>query len=289
MEEGILLSIKTRYANNIFNGTKKYEYRRKSIGYKNCNKKIYVYSSEEDKAIIGYIIIDEIISGDIDFIIKTTDASYEIKKYFDGCDKGYALKIGKIFKFNDPVYLKDIKIYDNKFNVPQFYRYIKKDEYIYKLLINKINEKKIDNINNYINDKDMFDELSNEIYNLTSFLGKTYINYKKWFYDKQINGCLEGKGNIFFIKNENNNIVAAFCVKNDLDEKKICTLYVDSNYRNMGYGSILFDKCFEYLGTNKPLITINKKHLSYFKYIINKYDFNLTNIIDNEYYFNENM
>ena len=60
MEPVLLMSIKTKYAKQIFQGIKKYEFRRKSIGEKNCNKKIYIYSSKDDKAIIGYIIIDKI-------------------------------------------------------------------------------------------------------------------------------------------------------------------------------------------------------------------------------------
>ena len=73
MNELLLLSIKTKYANQIFAGTKKFEFRRKSIGDRNCNKKIYIYSSEEDKAIIGYIIVDEILKGNLDFILNATN------------------------------------------------------------------------------------------------------------------------------------------------------------------------------------------------------------------------
>ena len=73
MNELLLLSIKTKYANQIFNGTKKYEFRRKSIGDKNCNKKIYIYSSEEDKAIIGYIIVDKVLNGNLNFILNATN------------------------------------------------------------------------------------------------------------------------------------------------------------------------------------------------------------------------
>ena len=43
MDEFLLMSIKTKYANQIFDGTKSFEFRRKSIGNKNCNKKIYIY------------------------------------------------------------------------------------------------------------------------------------------------------------------------------------------------------------------------------------------------------
>ena len=88
MEQLILISIKTKYANQIFNGTKLYEYRRKSIGEKNCNKKIFVY----------------------------------------------ALKIVKAVKFKTPIYLREIKKEEKNFVVPQFYRYIKENEYIYEEL-----------------------------------------------------------------------------------------------------------------------------------------------------------
>ena len=140
MEELMLISIKTKYANQIFNGTKLYEYRRKSIGEKNCNKKIFVYSSKEEKAIIGYIIIEKIIEGDINYILETTNNknNTEIINYFNNCNKCYALKISNTVKFKTPIHLKEIKNIEKNFTVPQFYRYIKENEYIYKKLTNKI-------------------------------------------------------------------------------------------------------------------------------------------------------
>ena len=132
----MLISIKTKYANKIFEGTKIYEFRRKSIGEKNCNKKIYVYSSEEEKAIVGYIIVEKILEGDVKYLLDVTkykDSSGMIK-YFEGCNKGYALKISSAVRFKEPIYLSDIKKIDNKFVVPQFFRYIKEDEYIYDVL-----------------------------------------------------------------------------------------------------------------------------------------------------------
>ena len=132
----LLMSIKTRYANQIFNGTKNYEYRRKSIGDKNCNKKIYIYSSEEDKMIVGYIIVDKILKGDLDYIEKSTGNlnTDSRRKYFEGCDICYALHIRKYHRFNNPIKLTDVK-----FVVPQFYRYIKKDEPLYNELENLTN------------------------------------------------------------------------------------------------------------------------------------------------------
>lgn len=139
MNELMLISIKTKYANQIFEGTKKYEYRRKSIGEKNCNKKIYVYSSEKDKAIIGYIIVDKIIEGNADYVLKNTDNenNSDLLAYFEGNDKCYALQIKSTCKFKTPIYLNEIKSEDKNFVVPQFYRYIKENEYIYKKLTKK--------------------------------------------------------------------------------------------------------------------------------------------------------
>ena len=136
MNELMLISIKTKYANQIFKGTKKYEYRRKSIGEKNCNKKIFVYSSEEEKAIIGYIIIDKILEGALDYILNETQNANndDIKTYFKGCNKCYAFRIARAVKLKAPIYLSSIKQKEENFTVPQFYRYIKEKEYIYKRL-----------------------------------------------------------------------------------------------------------------------------------------------------------
>ncbi len=144
MDNLLLMSIKTKYANQIFNGTKKFEFRRKSIGDKNCNKKIYIYSSEEDKSIIGYIIVDKILKGDLDFILKVTDYNdnQDIIDYFDGCEECFALHISNYYKFLKPLKLEDIRASYEGFVIPQFYRYIKNQEPIYEELESrKIDEK----------------------------------------------------------------------------------------------------------------------------------------------------
>lgn len=131
MEDFVLLSIKTKYTNQIFAGTKVYEYRRKSIGEKNCNKKIFIYSSEEDRAIVGYIIVDKILEGTAEEILEQTNNNPIILNYFEGCEKCYALHIAETHKFTESIPLKDIKEKYKKFTVPQFYRYVRPTEEIY--------------------------------------------------------------------------------------------------------------------------------------------------------------
>lgn len=136
----LLISIKTKYADKIFEGTKVFEFRRKSIGEKNINKKIYVYSSEKDKSIIGYIIIDNILKGDLKYILNSTGYkdNDDIKNYFKNCDVCYALHISKTYKFLEPIKLENIRKIDPDFVIPQFYRYLKKEEAIYKELESKL-------------------------------------------------------------------------------------------------------------------------------------------------------
>ncbi len=136
MEKLILMSIKTKYANQIFNKTKVYEYRRRSIGEKNLNKKIYIYSSEEEKAIVGYIIVDKIIEGTAKYVIETTGSStnVDIINYFKGCDKCYALRIKEAVRLNTPIKLTEIRRIQEKFVIPQYYRYIYENESLYKIL-----------------------------------------------------------------------------------------------------------------------------------------------------------
>ena len=140
--ELLLMSIKTKYANQIFAGTKEYEFRRKSIGEKNCHKKIYIYSSQEEKAIVGYIIVDKILIGNLKEIQSLTNSfnNKGMENYFIGCEECYALHISEYHKFIKPIKLEDIKNQYKKFVVPQFYRYIREEEPIYDLLESRLVE-----------------------------------------------------------------------------------------------------------------------------------------------------
>lgn len=139
-KELLLMSIKTKYANQIFAGTKKYEFRKKSIGEKNCNKKIYIYSAGKEKAIIGYIIIDKILYGNLEKIQALTNSynNKDIENYFNGCKECYALHISKYNRFIKSIKLAEIKKQYKKIVMPQFYRYIEEEEPIYDLLESRL-------------------------------------------------------------------------------------------------------------------------------------------------------
>lgn len=139
MNNLVLMSIQTKYVNEIFSGKKVYEYRRRSIGENNLNKKIYIYSSGIDKAIVGYIKVDKILSGTADDIIRVTNAKDAfIREYFKGANIAYALHIKKYHRFHNKVLLNDLKKIDKKFTMPQYYKYILENSSVYGI-INNIN------------------------------------------------------------------------------------------------------------------------------------------------------
>ena len=61
-------------------------------------------------------------------------------------------------------------------------------------------------------------------------------------------------------------------LKKDKIESKICTLMISEEYQKKGYSKDLLEMSFEYLGTDKPLITIPSNRIDEFKSIINAYD-----------------
>lgn len=126
----LLMSIKTKYADEIFRGNKRYEFRKRSIGDNNLNKKIYIYSSEKDKAIVGYIVVDKILKGNLEYILNKTNNidNLDIINYFKNSNNCYALRIAKYYKFSKNITLEELRKNNKNFVIPQYYRYLKENE-----------------------------------------------------------------------------------------------------------------------------------------------------------------
>ncbi|NTW31786.1 MAG: hypothetical protein HGB12_04045 [Bacteroidetes bacterium] len=121
----VLLSIKPKYAEKIFDGSKKYEFRRTIFKCPDI-KKIIVYASSPVQKVIGEFEVDNIINEDIETLWKKTHSQSGISKdfflsYFVNKEEGYAIKIKNVKRFNKPLNL--LKVY----NVlpPQSFVYIK--------------------------------------------------------------------------------------------------------------------------------------------------------------------
>lgn len=109
----ILLSIKPEYANRIFDGQKRYEYR-KRIPQKEVSK-IIVYSSAPEQAVIGEIEVIETLKMKPTPLWDYTKASAGIsrskyREYFSGCTTAYAFALGSFKKYSISKSLADFNI-----------------------------------------------------------------------------------------------------------------------------------------------------------------------------------
>lgn len=125
-----------------------------------------------------------------------------------------------------------------------------------------------------------FSTAVNELYKITDYNKMQYQNYYKWFYLKNIPRIINKEGEIIFYLD--GFIVSGLIVLKNTDEKKICTLLINEEYRNKGISSLLLEESFKILNTDKPIITIPLKRLDEFKSIINNYNWDLS-YITNEY------
>lgn len=125
MQISVMLSIKPFFAEQIFDGTKRFEFRRKLFANRDV-KKIVVYVTEPIGKVIGEFEIEEIIELKKERLWEQTKEFSGIEKeffdsYFSGQETGFAIKVGKTNRYKTPLDLKD------HFNVnhpPQSFRYI---------------------------------------------------------------------------------------------------------------------------------------------------------------------
>ena len=99
----VLLSIKPEYADKIFMGEKKYEFRRAIFKNQKVTH-IVVYASSPVRKVIGEFEVLDIIHDDVRALWEKTQSLAGISKrkffdYFSDRDEGYAIKIGEIHKY----------------------------------------------------------------------------------------------------------------------------------------------------------------------------------------------
>lgn len=106
----VVLSIKPEFAFKIFDGTKKYEFR-KSIFKNKQVQTVLVYASSPVRKVIGEFQIKRIINHDLNTLWDLTENSSGITKayflkYFEDKKEGYAIEINAPLRYEVPKNLK---------------------------------------------------------------------------------------------------------------------------------------------------------------------------------------
>ena len=132
---------------------------------------------------------------------------------------------------------------------------------------------------------EVVENLIHQVLTLSMQVKTEYPEYKNWFLTTQAPGIYDGTRNII-IAHIKDRIVGFVSLKKTAEEKKICTFYVEKKFRKNKIGTILVEKAIEYLGTEKPLITIPLNKLNEFTRIGEKYNWEISDIKENLYRLN---
>lgn len=121
-----LLSIKPEFVALIFDGTKKFEFRR--VIFKNPVKTIVVYCSAPVQLIVGEFEVDGVLTADLDELWRATKHGSGLSpelfySYFSAKDRGHAIKIGKVHRYRFPKPLTEVY----HAPPPQSFAYLKPD------------------------------------------------------------------------------------------------------------------------------------------------------------------
>jgi Uncharacterized conserved protein len=120
----VLLSIKPEFAEKIFDGTKKYEFRKNIFKNKDVDT-VVVYASSPWQYVIGEFKIETILSDDVDKIWEQTHEFSGItedfyRMYFAHKTNAFAIKIGHVTRYKRHKYLSDYNVN----SAPQSYVYL---------------------------------------------------------------------------------------------------------------------------------------------------------------------
>ena len=122
----IIISIKPEYVERIFNGNKKYEYRR-LLANREVNK-LVIYCTTPVKAVVGEVAVVGTISDTPEKLWEQTKDFAGISKekyfeYFSGKEKANCYVLGDYLKYAQPKELEDLGV---NF-APQAWLYVKED------------------------------------------------------------------------------------------------------------------------------------------------------------------
>ena len=132
MTAPLLLSLRPCFADLVFRGLKRAEFRRRFTSYAE-NREVFVYVTSPEKVLRGGFRVDQVWKGAPDDIWDDVSALAGIGKpdfdaYYRGSSVAYALGIADVWEFKSTISLWTLRDLLGNFVVPQSWRYVKKDE-----------------------------------------------------------------------------------------------------------------------------------------------------------------
>jgi len=124
----LLISIRPRFVEQIFSGTKTVELRRIRPRVKSGDL-VIVYASGSLKALVGAFQIADVIAASPATIwrrysAKTGLTKREFDGYFSNLETGFAIEVARTWRLAAPIQLATLRNQRGGFHAPQSYRYL---------------------------------------------------------------------------------------------------------------------------------------------------------------------
>ena len=128
----LLLSIHPRFAEAIFDGTKKVELRRRAPKLMPSDE-VVVYATVPTAAVLGKFTVKSVDSSELADLWQVTRkvaavSSSEFDAYFDGLDRGVGIWIANTQRYSSSVPLTKLRASIPGFHPPQGFRYLNDHE-----------------------------------------------------------------------------------------------------------------------------------------------------------------
>lgn len=118
-------------------------------------------------------------------------------------------------------------------------------------------------------------ELIQKIGETLCFLKKDYPDFLCWYAKKVISGLSTSQRQIYVARSvdDSKKILGVMILKDTLDEKKICSLFVSEGHRQQGIGTRFLTTAESALNVCKPLITVSSERKTEFEPLFKKFGY----------------
>lgn len=114
--------------------------------------------------------------------------------------------------------------------------------------------------------------IANEVFNNIYHLENSYPTFNNWYFNKVVPGLIDGTRS-FIIEFRDEKFAGIAILKDTAEEKKICTISINNEYKSKGIGFRLFEKSMRLLDANRPLLTVSEDRLPEFEKIFHHFDY----------------
>lgn len=121
-----------------------------------------------------------------------------------------------------------------------------------------------------------------KVFQHLSDLSGYYPDFEEWLSKKVFPGLITGNRSII-LEYRRSDLSGLAIVKNDGIEQKLCCLRVLPPYQGTGVGLKLFERSFDVLNNESPLLSIAEEQIAVFRKLFNYYGFEIAKIYPDYY------